>query len=176
MRIRTNLSELSLVRLGTNTKAAGRHPLQGAHPTCCGVMDKGTAVAGSSPSRNVVRAVEWCRAKLGPGKARALVVNSGNANAFTARPAALDGADGLDRSKAVGCSANECSWLHRRESANRSTPQVDGVLATLATSAGLTIGWALRSDHDHRHLPKVATATVKLARPGSPSTDGKGAA
>ena len=29
--------------------------------------------------------VEWCRAKLGRGQARALVVNSGNANAFTGK-------------------------------------------------------------------------------------------
>ena len=29
--------------------------------------------------------VEWCRARLKAGKARALVVNSGNANAFTGK-------------------------------------------------------------------------------------------
>jgi len=48
------------------------------------VMDSGTAVAGVfTKSKCPSAPVEWCRAKLGDGKARALVVNSGNANAFT---------------------------------------------------------------------------------------------
>src|SRR5476651_886965 len=63
------------------------------------VMDKGTSVAGVfTQSKCPSAPVEWCRAKLGAGKsskgkspkgksskagtARALVVNSGNANAF----------------------------------------------------------------------------------------------
>ena len=48
------------------------------------VMDSGTAVAGVfTKSKCPSAPVEWCRAKLGRGEARALVVNSGNANAFT---------------------------------------------------------------------------------------------
>src|SRR5262245_34694349 len=50
------------------------------------VMDKGTAVAGVfTRSKCPSAPVEWCRAKLRGGKARALVVNSGNANAFTGK-------------------------------------------------------------------------------------------
>src|SRR5215218_4828832 len=50
------------------------------------VMDKGTAVAGVfTKSKCPSAPVEWCRAKLKGGKARALVVNSGNANAFTGK-------------------------------------------------------------------------------------------
>src|SRR3981081_3768138 len=56
------------------------------------VMDKGTAVAGVfTQSKCPSAPVEWCRAKLKRGKsskggfARALVVNSGNANAFTGK-------------------------------------------------------------------------------------------
>ncbi len=50
------------------------------------VMDKGTAVAGVfTRSKCPSAPVEWCRAKLKGGKARALVVNSGNANAFTGK-------------------------------------------------------------------------------------------
>jgi glutamate N-acetyltransferase / amino-acid N-acetyltransferase len=48
------------------------------------VIDPGTAVAGvftSSKSRSAP--VDWCAEKLKGGNARALVVNSGNANAFT---------------------------------------------------------------------------------------------
>jgi glutamate N-acetyltransferase/amino-acid N-acetyltransferase len=47
-------------------------------------LDPGTAVAGVfTRSRCPSAPVEWCREKLGGGVARALLVNSGNANAFT---------------------------------------------------------------------------------------------
>src|SRR6185369_5027601 len=50
------------------------------------VFDKGTTVAGVlTRSKCPSAPVEWCRAKLKSGKARALVVNSGNANAFTGK-------------------------------------------------------------------------------------------
>ncbi|BAF86312.1 bifunctional glutamate N-acetyltransferase/amino-acid acetyltransferase ArgJ [Azorhizobium caulinodans] len=47
-------------------------------------FDKGTAVAGVTTRSLCPSApVEWCREALKKGKARGLVVNSGNANAFT---------------------------------------------------------------------------------------------
>jgi glutamate N-acetyltransferase/amino-acid N-acetyltransferase len=50
------------------------------------VFDPGTTVAGVfTRSRCPSAPVEWCRDKLSAGKARALVVNSGNANAFTGK-------------------------------------------------------------------------------------------
>src|ERR1044072_6530405 len=50
------------------------------------LFDKGTAAAGVlTRSKCPSAPVEWCRAKLKDGKARALVGNSGNANAFTGR-------------------------------------------------------------------------------------------
>jgi glutamate N-acetyltransferase/amino-acid N-acetyltransferase len=50
------------------------------------VMDKGTTVAGVfTKSKCPSASVEWCRAELGQGKARPLVVNSGHANAFTGK-------------------------------------------------------------------------------------------
>src|SRR6476661_979695 len=50
------------------------------------LFDKDTAVAGVlTRSKCPSAPVEWCRAKLKGGKARALVVNSGNANAFTGK-------------------------------------------------------------------------------------------
>src|SRR3977135_3103763 len=50
------------------------------------LFDKGTAVAGVlTRSKCSSAPVEWCRARLKSGKARALVVNSGNANAFTGK-------------------------------------------------------------------------------------------
>src|SRR6195952_4199688 len=47
-------------------------------------MAEGTAVAGvTTKSRCPSPEVEWCRAALPLGQARALVVNAGNSNAFT---------------------------------------------------------------------------------------------
>ncbi|HET6377529.1 MAG TPA: bifunctional glutamate N-acetyltransferase/amino-acid acetyltransferase ArgJ [Methylocella sp.] len=53
------------------------------------IFGKGTQVAGVFTTSKCASApVEWCRARLRGGKARALVVNSGNANAFTGRTGA----------------------------------------------------------------------------------------
>src|ERR1700756_4316683 len=50
------------------------------------LFEKGTEVAGVfTKSKCASAPVEWCRARLKRGKARVLVVNSGNANAFTGK-------------------------------------------------------------------------------------------
>ena len=50
------------------------------------LFDEGTSVAGVfTRSRCPSAPVDWCRSKLAGGTARALVVNSGNANAFTGK-------------------------------------------------------------------------------------------
>ena len=50
------------------------------------LLDPGTAVAGVlTRSKCPSAPVDWCRTRLKAGKARALVVNSGNANAFTGK-------------------------------------------------------------------------------------------
>src|SRR5262252_8942165 len=51
------------------------------------LFDEGTAVAGVfTRSKCPSAAVDWCRERVkGGGRARALVVNSGNANAFTGK-------------------------------------------------------------------------------------------
>ncbi|WP_034993921.1 bifunctional glutamate N-acetyltransferase/amino-acid acetyltransferase ArgJ [Beijerinckia mobilis] len=50
------------------------------------LFDKGTQVAGVfTRSKCPSAPVDWCKARLKSGKARALVVNSGNANAFTGK-------------------------------------------------------------------------------------------
>jgi glutamate N-acetyltransferase / amino-acid N-acetyltransferase len=47
-------------------------------------FDEGTSIAGTFTTSACASApVDWCKAHLGGGKARALMVNSGNANAFT---------------------------------------------------------------------------------------------
>src|ERR1700710_531005 len=77
------------VRLAT---AAAGIRYKGRTDVLLAVMDKGTAVAGVfTQSKCPSAPVEWGRAKLKSGGsskkgfARALVVNSGNANAFTGK-------------------------------------------------------------------------------------------
>jgi len=73
------------------------------------VFDPGTTVAGVlTRSKTCSAPVLWCRENLQQGKARALVVNSGNANAFTGkkgREATRITAEAA--AKAVGCSRGE---------------------------------------------------------------------
>ena len=71
------------VRLAT---AAAGIRYTGRTDVLLAVFDRGTTVAGVfTRSKCASAPVEWCRAKLGTGRARALVVNSGNANAFTGK-------------------------------------------------------------------------------------------
>lgn len=59
------------------TAAAGIR-YKGRTDVLLAVLEKGTAVAGVfTKSKCPSAPVEWCRAKLSRGKARALVVNSG---------------------------------------------------------------------------------------------------
>jgi glutamate N-acetyltransferase/amino-acid N-acetyltransferase len=70
---------------------------------------EGTQVAGVfTRSRVSAAPVEWCRAQLASGTARSVIVNAGNANAFTGK----HGMDSVQRvtdavAKALGCSAKE---------------------------------------------------------------------
>ncbi len=73
------------------------------------IFDKGTTVAGVfTRSKCPSAPVDWCKAALKSGKARALLVNSGNANAFTGKK----GREATKMSAAMtarvlGCKPNE---------------------------------------------------------------------
>jgi glutamate N-acetyltransferase / amino-acid N-acetyltransferase len=138
------------------------------------VMDKGTAVAGVlTKSKCPSAPVEWCRARLGGGKsskgglARALVVNSGNANAFTGKT----GRQATTLTAAIAAKALGC---HPHEVFLASTGVIgepldatkfDGVLGGLADQAH-SGEWmsAARAIMTTDTFPKVATATVKLGK------------
>src|SRR6202158_2895964 len=71
------------VRLAT---AAAGIRYQGRTDVMLAMFEAGTSVAGVfTRSKCPSAPVEWCRARIKPGRARALVVNSGNANAFTGK-------------------------------------------------------------------------------------------
>jgi glutamate N-acetyltransferase/amino-acid N-acetyltransferase len=75
------LPKISGVRL---TGAAVGLKKNGSRDLMLAILDPGTTIAGAvTRSLCPSSAVEWCREALKGGKARVLVVNSGNANAFT---------------------------------------------------------------------------------------------
>jgi glutamate N-acetyltransferase/amino-acid N-acetyltransferase len=138
------------------------------------VLDKGTSVAGVfTQSKCPSAPVEWCRAKLKRGKsfkgglARALVVNSGNANAFTGKTGRH--ATALTASiaaKAVGCKPDEIFLASTGVIGEPlDATKFDGVLGTLAQNAAPD-GWmaAAKAIMTTDTFPKVATATAKLGK------------
>jgi len=72
-------------------------------------LDPGTSVAGVfTRSLTAAAPVDWCRKALKGGKARAIVVNSGNANAFTGKAGEQGvGETVAGAAKLLGCRANE---------------------------------------------------------------------
>jgi glutamate N-acetyltransferase / amino-acid N-acetyltransferase len=77
------MPEIAGVRMAT---AAAGIRYNGRTDVLLALLEKGTTVAGVfTKSKCPSAAVDWCRAKITAGKARVLVVNSGNANAFTGR-------------------------------------------------------------------------------------------
>ncbi|TYL71288.1 bifunctional glutamate N-acetyltransferase/amino-acid acetyltransferase ArgJ [Bradyrhizobium cytisi] len=132
------------------------------------IMDKGTAVAGVfTKSKCPSAPVEWCRAKLKGGKARALVVNSGNANAFTGKTGRSSTAlTAKIAAKAVGCSESEIFLASTGVIGEPlDATKFDGVLERLAetTEAGDYLA-AAKAIMTTDTFPKVATATVKLGK------------
>lgn len=132
------------------------------------IMDKGTAVAGVfTKSKCPSAPVEWCRAKLKGGKARALVVNSGNANAFTGKTGRSSTAlTAKIAAKAVGCSESEIFLASTGVIGEPlDATKFDGVLGRLAETAEpgdyLTAAKAIMTTDT---FPKIATATVKLGK------------
>jgi glutamate N-acetyltransferase/amino-acid N-acetyltransferase len=132
------------------------------------VMDRGTAVAGVfTKSKCPSAPVEWCRAKLKRGQARALVVNSGNANAFTGKTGKQ--ATTLTASiaaRAVGCRPDDIFLASTGVIGEPlDATKFDGVLGTLAQNAA-PAGWmdAAKAIMTTDTFPKVATATARLGK------------
>src|SRR6266550_9067520 len=162
---------ISGVKLAT---AAAGIRYEGRTDVLLAVMDKGTTVAGVfTQSKCPSAPVEWCRAKLSGGKssrggfARALVVNSGNANAFTGKTGRQ--ATALTASiaaKAVGCKPGEVFLASTGVIGEPlDATKFNGVLGTLAEQAAPD-DWmaAAKAIMTTDTFPKVATATVKLGK------------
>src|ERR1700720_2300681 len=131
------------------------------------IFDKGTQAAGVfTNSKCPSAAVDWSRARLKAGKARALVVNSGNANAFT-------GKAGVQAVKLTAALAARATGAPATKVFLASTGVIgepldaakfDGVLETLAAHAApeglLAAAKAIMTTDTY---PKVATACATLA-------------
>ncbi len=130
------------------------------------VMDEGTTVAGVfTRSKCPSATVDWCRANLVQGAARVLVVNSGNANAFTG----LKGKQAVEltaniAAKAVGCGSSEIFLASTGVIGEPlDATKFDGILQDCLTR--VAIGpWvdAGRAIMTTDTFPKLATATVKI--------------
>jgi glutamate N-acetyltransferase / amino-acid N-acetyltransferase len=147
--------------------AAGiRYP--GRTDVLLAIMDRGTTVAGVfTQSKCASAPVEWCRAKLARGKARALVVNSGNANAFTGKSGRQATALTADiAAKAIGCSPAEVFLASTGVIGEPlDATKFNHVLGTMAEQAAPG-EWmnAAKAIMTTDTFPKVATATVKLGK------------
>jgi len=130
------------------------------------VLDRGTTVAGVlTQSRCPSAPVEWCRARLSAGTARGLVVNSGNANAFTGKSGRAAVKLTADiAAKAIGCRPGQI-FLGSTGVIGEPLPaeKFAGVMGDLAGRA-TPDGWmdAAKAIMTTDTFPKVATTTAKL--------------
>jgi len=138
------------------------------------VLDKGTTVAGVfTQSKCASAPVEWCREQLKGGGsskdrfARALVVNSGNANAFTGKTGRKSTRMTADiAAKAIGCKAAEVFLASTGVIGEPlDASKFDGVLGELSQRV-MPDDWigAAKAIMTTDTFPKVATATVKLGK------------
>ena len=130
------------------------------------VFDPGTAAAGCF-TRSKCRSapVDWCADALAEGRARALVVNAGNANAFTGKAgvrtvAAIANA----AAKLLKCKPTEIFQASTGVIGEPLDPSpLTGALARLNSEA-TSVGWsdAARAIMTTDTFPKASTVTAKL--------------
>jgi glutamate N-acetyltransferase / amino-acid N-acetyltransferase len=130
------------------------------------LFDPGTTVAGVlTRSKTASAPVEWCRARLGHGMARALVVNSGNANAFTGKR----GREAVKLTAEAAAAAAHCleADVYLASTGVIGEPldpgKFTGLLAGLAASAGAEgITEAARAIMTTDTYPKLATRQAEI--------------
>jgi glutamate N-acetyltransferase/amino-acid N-acetyltransferase len=157
------LPPLAGVRLATG--AAGVR-YAGRTDVLLAVFAPGTQVAGVfTRSKTASAPVEWCREAARGGVARALVVNSGNANAFTGK-AGFEGARAVADAAAatIDCPAREV-FLASTGVIGEPLPaqKITRILGSLAES-GSASGWreAAEAIMTTDTYPKLATAQAQI--------------
>ena len=130
------------------------------------LFDRPAQVAGVfTRSKCPSAPVDWCRANLPRGEARALIVNSGNANAFTgAVGASAVAAVAEAAAKATGAAAHEIYMastgvIGEPLEAGRIARALDALVAQAKPDALMDAAKAIMTTDT---FPKVATARAKI--------------
>ncbi len=130
------------------------------------VLDKGTVAAGvTTKSKTCSAAVLWCREALKTGAARAVVVNSGNANTFTGKK----GSDAVRitadaAANAVSADRNEIyiastGVIGEPMDAGKFAHLLDGLAKSAKADAWNAASRAIMTTDTY---PKLATRTVQI--------------
>jgi glutamate N-acetyltransferase/amino-acid N-acetyltransferase len=132
------------------------------------LFDEGTTVAGVFTTSKCPSApVEWCRAYVKNGKARALVVNSGNANAFTGKSGRAATKLTADiAAKATKCKPAEIflastGVIGEPLDASKFAPVMQSLAARAREGDFLAAAKAIMTTDT---FPKVATAKAKIGK------------
>ena len=132
------------------------------------LFDAGTMVAGVfTKSKCPSAPVEWCRAHVKAGKARALVVNSGNANAFTGKSGRAATKLTADiAAKITGCKTAEIflastGVIGEPLDASKFAPVMQNLSDRARPDDFLAAAQAIMTTDT---FPKVATATAKIGK------------
>jgi glutamate N-acetyltransferase/amino-acid N-acetyltransferase len=130
------------------------------------VLEPGTAVAGVlTQSKTCSAPVLWCRKGLEKGRARALVVNSGNANTFTGKKGAeATCMTAQAAAAAVGCAPDEVyvsstGVIGEPLDASKFAHLLAGLARSAAPDAWAEAAKAIMTTDT---FPKLATRSVKL--------------
>ena len=130
------------------------------------LFDRAATVAGVfTRSKCPSAPVDWCRAHLKDGQARALIVNSGNANAFTGGVGAAAVAHVAEvAAKAIGAAPSEIFMastgvIGEPLDASRITKVIETLIADAREDALPAAAKAIMTTDTY---PKIATARVKL--------------
>ncbi|MCX8567833.1 MULTISPECIES: bifunctional glutamate N-acetyltransferase/amino-acid acetyltransferase ArgJ [Hyphomicrobiales] len=130
------------------------------------VFDEGTAAAGVfTRSKCPSAPVDFCRQNLAGGKARILVVNSGNANAFTGKKGReTTSLTGQAAAKAAGCTPGDVflastGVIGEPLDAGKFSHLLSGMVKDARPDQWTEAAKAIMTTDTY---PKVVTATVKL--------------
>jgi glutamate N-acetyltransferase/amino-acid N-acetyltransferase len=130
------------------------------------IMEPGTTVAGSfTRSKSRSAPVDWCVDSLDGGSARAVVINAGNANAFTGKAGvATVKAVAKSAAKLLGCKSHEIFQASTGVIGEPLDPSfITNALPKLAEAAEPAAwGMAARAIMTTDTFPKAATARVRL--------------
>jgi glutamate N-acetyltransferase/amino-acid N-acetyltransferase len=160
-----DMPDIPGVRLAT---AAAGIRYAGRTDVLLALFDQGTTAAGVFTTSKCPSApVEWCRAHLKGGKARALIVNSGNANAFTGKTGrAATKLTAQIAAKAARCRPSEIflastGVIGEPLDARKFGPVMDGLAMYAKAGEFYSAAQAIMTTDT---FPKVATAHAKIGK------------